>query len=295
MQAFVRAWLGNDTPKQFCSFTGGRSMFQHTLDRASAAGGGAHTVAVVSSGQQHYVECEPANSLGGVMVQPNARGTLTATMLGLSKVMQANPDAVVHLLPADHFVFPTIRFLSCLDYAEQAVRGDPELIIMLGAVADYAETDYGWIKPSRGTLGPLSPVLSFHEKPTATTAARYLEEGYLWNTMICTFRARTLWNRVAELFPAIARAFEQLRYECDCSQPLIHEEHLSHIYAPLAELDLSRDLMERVADQAAVLSMSGVDWSDWGRPARIVQTLHQIGREPAFSPSLASTVIARSA
>ena len=34
-KAFIRRWLGYEKPKQYCSFVGSRSMFQHTLDRAA--------------------------------------------------------------------------------------------------------------------------------------------------------------------------------------------------------------------------------------------------------------------
>ena len=34
MQPFIKQWLGRDIPKQYCSFMGERSMFQHTLERA---------------------------------------------------------------------------------------------------------------------------------------------------------------------------------------------------------------------------------------------------------------------
>jgi hypothetical protein len=30
---FIRRWLGHEKPKQYCTFVGSRSMFQHTLDR----------------------------------------------------------------------------------------------------------------------------------------------------------------------------------------------------------------------------------------------------------------------
>ena len=35
-------------------------------------------------------------------------------------------------------------------------------------------------------------------------------------------------------------------------------------------------------DRAAVIEMSGVLWSDWGKPQRIANTLRRIGRQPAF-------------
>ena len=34
LKPFVQKWLGRHKPKQYCTFIGTRSMFQHTLDRA---------------------------------------------------------------------------------------------------------------------------------------------------------------------------------------------------------------------------------------------------------------------
>ena len=35
VRAFIQHWLGRPKPKQYCAFVGGRSPFQHTLDRAA--------------------------------------------------------------------------------------------------------------------------------------------------------------------------------------------------------------------------------------------------------------------
>ena len=35
VSTLVHRWLGRPKPKQYCAFVGTRSMFQHTLDRAS--------------------------------------------------------------------------------------------------------------------------------------------------------------------------------------------------------------------------------------------------------------------
>ena len=34
-KAFIRRWLGYEKPKQYSTFVGSRSMFQHTLGRAA--------------------------------------------------------------------------------------------------------------------------------------------------------------------------------------------------------------------------------------------------------------------
>ena len=51
MTEFIQHWLGAPKPKQYCTFVGDRSLFQHTLDRASTLSRQEHIVAVVSREQ----------------------------------------------------------------------------------------------------------------------------------------------------------------------------------------------------------------------------------------------------
>jgi mannose-1-phosphate guanylyltransferase len=53
-------------------------------------------------------------------------------------------------------------------------------------------------------------VESFHEKPDPDTAARYVEEGYLWNTGIFVWRASRLLQEVREHTPEIAGLLHHL-------------------------------------------------------------------------------------
>jgi hypothetical protein len=57
---------------------------------------------------------------------------------------------------------------------------------------------------------------------------------------------------------------------------------VEHVYAHLEPADFSRHLLERSTDSQLALAMDGVDWSDWGRPERVVGTLARIGKRPAF-------------
>jgi mannose-1-phosphate guanylyltransferase len=44
LKHFVQRWLGRHKPKQYCTFIGTRSMFQHTLDRADQIAAPEHKV-----------------------------------------------------------------------------------------------------------------------------------------------------------------------------------------------------------------------------------------------------------
>ena len=46
--------------------------------------------------------------------------------------------------------------------------------------------------------------------------------------------------------------------------------------------NFSSDLLQHVPAQLAVVELTGVLWSDWGKPERIAETLRRIDRRPAF-------------
>ena len=55
MQPFIEAWLGEKRPKQYCVFTGTRSMIGHTVDRARALVSTDHVVTVIGRGHRDWV------------------------------------------------------------------------------------------------------------------------------------------------------------------------------------------------------------------------------------------------
>jgi hypothetical protein len=75
------------------------------------------------------------------------------------------------------------------------------------------------------------------------------------------------------------RLFEGLSQAIGTPQ---EEQALDAIYQEMPAYNLSSDLLQRVPEHVAVLEMTGVLWSDWGKPERIVNTLRQIRRQPVF-------------
>lgn len=58
---------------------------------------------------------------------------------------------------------------------------------------------------------------------------------------------------------------------------------LDYVYQDMPGCNLSNDLLQKIPEHLTVLEMSNVHWSDWGKPTRIIETLHAIGKPPNFS------------
>jgi len=287
MQSFVKRWLGHARPKQYCAFTGVRSMIEHTLERAAAIAGSWRVVSIIAPEHKGFLQKpRPMRVPGCVIEQPEPRDTGPGVFLPLARVLAQDPDAVVVLMPSDHFIFPHERFLALLEEAFLLAERLPDDLVLMAARPDSAETDYGWIIP--GAPVPESRafrVSLFREKPGAEDAALLREQGGVWNTMIIVARASAIWNLGRRHQPAMVRSFDSLMGRIGLPE---QSAAVAEAYREMATLNFSRDILEHAAERTVVLPMDGVRWCDWGRPARVRETLGQVGKPPSFPIELAA-------
>lgn len=284
MSAFVHRWLGRPTPKQYCAFVGTRSMFQHTLDRASRLTPPDRMVTVVARSHRRDALAQWGDLRGGtILFQPANRDTAAGVFLPLTYIRARAPEATVVLYPSDHFVYPEDRFLDAVRRAVRIAESHSDRVVMLGVAPDRLELDYGWIQPgrpldSRDGEGVQS-VRSFLEKPNTAQADAALRAGALWNTLVLTAKVDVLWKLGWECLPDMMQRFEQLGQAIGGPE---ETRLLNAMYHDLPMHNLSSDLLQRVPDHLAVIELTGVLWSDWGKPERIAETLRRINRRPAF-------------
>jgi len=148
MQAFTKRWLGHPRPKQYCAFTGRRTMLEHTLERASAAAGSWRVVTIIDPKHKEYLLAPRRMRVPGhIIEQPQPRDTGPGVFLPLARVLAQDSEAIVALMPSDHFIFPRKRFLALLEEAYLLAERLPEDLVLLAARPDSPESDYGWILP----------------------------------------------------------------------------------------------------------------------------------------------------
>jgi mannose-1-phosphate guanylyltransferase len=300
IQPLIKQCLGTACPKQYFTFCGRRSMLEHTVDRAVELVGADRVITITGNGHSRFLRGQRIEGL--VMEQPLSRGTGAGILLPASYIMSRDPDATVLIFPSDHFVCPKAQFLDQVAHAVQCTAQLNEKVILLAAVPDHPETDYGWVE--RGIPVPiLAPdgrpiiheVRSFHEKPCTSEAKRCFERGDLWNTMILATRLKSLWRLVRRIVPGVTDQFESL-YR---SRPGRREDSkpagrkaLRRLYHRIPSIDFSSTFLVNGAAELAVMPLYGVLWSDWGRPERVFSTLDKIGLKPRFPVNFKSLNLA---
>jgi mannose-1-phosphate guanylyltransferase len=267
-------------------------MFQHTLDRADQITAPEHKVAVIGRTHQREARLQfsPAEA-GKLIVQPANRDTAPGIYLALTYVRAQDPQATVVLYPSDHFVYPEGRFVEVVRSATQAVKYLKNSLFLLGVTPDRLEPDYGWIHPGPH-LGSIAghrvrATEAFLEKPSVEKCKTAMASGALWNTLVLAARVETLWEMGWQCFSEMMPLFERYGEAVGTSK---EESVLESIYEFMPARNFSSHLLERLPHRVAVMELSGVLWSDWGQPERILESLQRIGKQPAFFQAHAAAV-----
>ena len=277
---FIRRWLGYDKPKQYCTFLGQRSMFQHTLDRAVRLTPWERVVVVAARHHQTELWTQlDGRPAGMIVLQPSNADTAAGVFLPLSHILANDPDATVVIYPSDHFIRPSESFISAVDEAVWASMMLDGRAVLLAAKPDSLELEYGWIQPGQFLdwtgKAPIRSVDRFVEKPTEAVARRASGDGSLWNTMILAVKGRELWSLGKKCFPEMVTLFERYTEAIDTAEEMMV---LDAIYDSMPRRNFSKHLLECVPERLAVMEMRDVHWSDWGSPKRIIASLETIGR-----------------
>jgi len=299
LRPVTERWLGEHRPKQYCTFVGTRSMLQHTLDRVKTVVPHGNILTVVAEEHERFLPAALPEPVPGALVrQPLNRGTAAGVFLPLAYVLAKDPQATVMIFPCDHFIYPEGRFLQYVVSTYRLCRSFEDSLLLLGVPATSPETDYGWIEPAPssrvgGSERPLRRVARFVEKPSREEAERLLRRGGLWNTMVVGARAATLWALGRRFLPEMIGAFDTLRDVVRATQtgradPEREAAVLRSVYQRLRPADFSADFLRPAAGSTLVFPLDDLLWSDWGRPKRVMSSLHELGLQAA--PRLASAL-----
>ncbi|MCE5229257.1 NTP transferase domain-containing protein [bacterium] len=293
----TQRWLGENRPKQYCAFSGNRTLLQRTVDRATAMMPPQNLITIIGANHRRFLNGTASQIPGRVISQPTDCGTAMGIFLGATYVYERNPDATIVILPADQMIKPEKKLQRYVEHACRLAERSPDRLILLGAAPARPETDYGWIEPVDRTwrLAPSRPlnVKSFHERPRKSKAECLIRRGCLWNTMIMVCKVRMMWAIGWQMFPDIMRRFDIYRQVLRIihnegmipsdGSPGQHEEVALHqIYRDLKAVDFSREVLQYMARWSVVMPMEDLKWCDVGMPQTVREALAMQGGRPAF-------------
>jgi mannose-1-phosphate guanylyltransferase len=268
-------------PKQFLPLAGtGETLLAATARRLGAVCDRERIAAVFAADHGELVAAElgdldPAN----LIAEPEGRDTAAAIGLAAVVIGARDRDAVIGVLPADHYIGDEARFAAAVDDAFAAAEIGSR-IATVGVVPTRPETGYGYLEidqtaegqPIRGplvgeidqTADPVRPVVAFVEKPDAGAARSYLAGGrHLWNAGMFFARADHWRAEIERHLPDTAAGLAAIEAALD------DPAAWAAPYVAMPRVSIDVGVMEKT--DAVVCVPGDFGWSDVGSWASVAE------------------------
>ncbi|MGH7794133.1 MAG: mannose-1-phosphate guanylyltransferase [Candidatus Binatia bacterium] len=260
-------------PKQLLKIIGRKSLIEETAERVYPLSGRNQTLVVTIADQVNALRRELSDlSKHNFLTEPQGKNTAPCIGLAALEVIKRNPDAVMIVLPADHWVGDGAAFRRTLK-AAVALAQQHEQLITIGIRPNYPETGYGYIVKGKAVAGNnlSAPFLvkRFTEKPTLAAAQRLIRQRSLWNSGIFVWKASTLLALLARYQPAIAKGLKAIKHAAAGKSLANPGPKLRAIiareYKKMPNLSIDYGVMEKAGSEGKVLSLKAdFGWSDVG-------------------------------
>jgi mannose-1-phosphate guanylyltransferase len=206
------------------------------------------------------------------ILEPSPRGT--ASVVGLAAIIlrEQNPDCVMAVLTADHYIANVERFQDLLLAAYEAAC-DGELVT-LGITPRYPDTGFGYIQRGE-SLGQYRgyhgyKVKTFKEKPGISQAKEYLASGeFAWNSGMFVWKVTRILEEIERQMPTLHSGLKRIRKTLGGSK---EAETIENVWRDLESQTIDYGVMEG-AKQVSVISADDLGWWDVGSWNRLFELM----------------------
>jgi mannose-1-phosphate guanylyltransferase len=234
------------------------------VERISCLAPAERVIVVTGREQADAVQQQlPGIPYANILVEPVGRNTAPCICLAALWVEKQDPDAVLTVLAADHYIGDTEKFCRCLATAAEAAR-QHDCLVTIGVTPAHPETGYGYIQYGE-EIGqyqgePVFRVQKFHEKPVRERAQEFLQQGnFLWNSGMFVWKAATI---LAEIKTYLPEVYDKLLPV----QPLLGtpeaQTAIDAAYAAIEGISIDYGVLEKSSRVATFKGDFG--WSDVG-------------------------------
>jgi mannose-1-phosphate guanylyltransferase len=268
------------TPKQLLNIVGKETMLQQTVARLRQLVPAERIWTVTNAEQAAVVRKQlPAAARKHVLSEPVGRNTTAAIALAAIHVRHAaRGDALLAVLPADHYIAQPERYREIVRAALEAAR-EPGCMVVLGIPPTRPETGFGYIERMgenlQATGYPVLAVRRFTEKPELQLAKEYVASGnYDWNAGMFFWRVSTFLENLQRHLPKTHAGLESLAEQIGKRG---YERKLRAIYPKLENISVDYAILEAATRQEGPPRVFEIPaefgWSDIGSWAAVYELL----------------------
>ncbi|WMJ79778.1 sugar phosphate nucleotidyltransferase [Clostridium sp. MB40-C1] len=198
----------------------------------------------------------------------------TATCIGLSavKLLKRDKDAVMLVLPSDHYIQNNKKFIDTISQAIQIAERRRGLVT-IGVNPTRPETGYGYIQIGDRVGGdiPTYKVERFTEKPNLEVAKDFLVDGsYLWNSGMFVWRADVFLREMEKYLPKMYKNLMEIYKDVGSEK---EEETISTQYNLIEGISVDFGVMQKTR-KAYTIKCEFI-WDDIGSFSSMTRFLNE--------------------
>ena len=235
-------------PKQLLPIVSDQPMILETVERVSSLI--PRNRIIIVAGKEHGVAIKKIVSGATLLLEPFGRNTACA--IAYAAVFEINPEDIMLVLPADHYIPDKDLFLKTLKKAIKVAKEGR--LVTFGVVPTRAETGYGYIEFGDEITKDVYEVKSFKEKPNQMQAQRFIREGrFLWNSGVFVWSSEKILSEIEKSMPEFHK--ELLNFKAG-------RISLLKLYRKAPNISIDYAVMEKARDVAVIKSCFA--WDDVG-------------------------------
>ncbi len=210
-----------------------------------------------------------------VLAEPIARNTAPCIGWATWAIAQTDPDAVIMVLPSDHFITDEPGFRSVI--ARALVPAAKGFLTTIGIVPTRPDTGYGYIELGEEIGNGDRRVARFVEKPNRQVAESYLAGGkHLWNAGMFFFTARAMKEAIATHLPELRESLDAVFAQGG------GDDVVAKYFPTMPKISIDNGIMEKATNIAVVPGDFG--WSDVGSWESAWELAHRDAQGNALPP-----------
>lgn len=198
-------------PKQLLPMIGETTLLQQTAYRVSDPEL-FQPLTVIANSEHRFQVAEQLRDIGlsdvRIVLEPEARGTAAAIAAAAALVGEEQPDALLLVMPADHYIGDAAAFAAAV--AQAAPAAEAGGLVLFGVRPTRPATGFGYIRAGSSIGDGVRSVLAFVEKPNIDKARNFLECGdHFWNAGLFLFSVSAIREELGRYEPDILLCSEQ--------------------------------------------------------------------------------------
>jgi mannose-1-phosphate guanylyltransferase len=205
------------------------------------------------------------------VIEPAGRGTAPAIALSAIALRRRDPEAIMAVLTADHFIGDAEGFREVLQAAREVAAQDQ--LVTLGITPSSPSTGYGYIERGRLLTNASGfaayQVIAFREKPDLVTAKHFVTSGrHSWNSGMFVWKVSRFLDELSRTMPDFYRQLMTIDAVLGTSD---YDRMLREVWKDVRPQTVDYGVMEKARDVAVIPAEFG--WNDVGSWATLLEIL----------------------